>query len=169
MLERRSGGGCMTLFGLPFLLIGLLLIALGIIPDMGGEESLGILLLGSAFTAAGGWLVFWRGRIIVNRREGVLRMWWGFPVRVRVKEHRLDMVERVRLVRKERIDPSPRYKYLVQLDGQGLSDPIEMDWTWGYKTGYEKARQVAEMLAEFLKMPLEEPSNDEGTGRDLQD
>ena len=153
----------MTLFGLPFLLIGLLLMALGIIPDIGGEESLGIFLFGSAFTVAGGSLVFWRGRMIINRREGVLRMWWGFPVRVRVKEHRLDMVEHVRLVRKERIDPSPRYKYLVQLDGQGLSDPIEMDSTRGYEGGYEKAHQVAEMLAEFLKIQLEEPSNDEET------
>lgn len=153
----------MTIFGLPFFLIGLLLMALGIVPYMAGDESLAILLLGSAFTAAGGWLVFWRGRMIVNRREGVLRMWWGFPVR-RAKEHRLDMVECVRLVRKERLDRSPRYIYLVQLEGQRLSAPIEMDWTWGYKTGYEDARQVAEVLAEFLKMPLEEPSNDEGTG-----
>ena len=66
-LQIREGGGCLSLFGLPFFAAGvfLLLTAMGVIPVKGSEklEAWGlpvIGLMGVAFTAVGGGLVFGR-------------------------------------------------------------------------------------------------------------
>ena len=62
-LELRSGGGCISLFGMPFLLAGLfvLQIPLGLIPVQDRPEgpfvSVLIVLLGSVFAAVGAVLV----------------------------------------------------------------------------------------------------------------
>ena len=69
-LEIRSGGGCISIFGLPFLLAGLFVmqIPLGIIPMKGppGElPSIFVVLFGSMFAAVGACLVFGRSGIIM--------------------------------------------------------------------------------------------------------
>ncbi|HEU4692831.1 MAG TPA: hypothetical protein VFS23_30930, partial [Vicinamibacterales bacterium] len=80
-LEIREGGGCMTIFGLPFFAAGvfMLLVSAGLIPVEGGDDVLTRIvlpLMGIAFTLVGGALSFGRAWTIVDgtRRE-VLKQW----------------------------------------------------------------------------------------------
>ena len=74
-LELRSGGGCLSVFGLPFLLAGLFVmqIPLGLIPVEGSPgplPSVFVVLFGSVFAAVGAGLVFGRSGIVMDRGRG---------------------------------------------------------------------------------------------------
>ena len=73
-LEIRSGGGCISIFGLPFLLSA----SLSQIPrrpfpmkgSPGTLPSIFVVLFGSVFAAVGAGLVFGRSGIILDRGKG---------------------------------------------------------------------------------------------------
>src|SRR5512137_2953520 len=84
-LEIRSGGGCLLIFGLPFLLAGLFVmqIPLGIIPmecSPGLLPSVFVVLFGSVFAVVGAGLVFGRSGIILDRGRGRITQWYGLLV-----------------------------------------------------------------------------------------
>jgi len=67
MLEIRSGGGCLSIFGLPFLLAGLFVmqIPLGIIPiegAPGGLTSIFVILFGAVFVSSRRYFSIWTQR-----------------------------------------------------------------------------------------------------------
>ncbi len=77
ILELKSGGGCLSLFGLPFFLAGvfLLLATIQIVPFSNANEMpwwswLILGFMGIAFSAVGAALVFGRSWISLNRRTG---------------------------------------------------------------------------------------------------
>lgn len=77
ILELKSGGGCLALFGLPFFLAGvfLLLATVQIVPFSNANEMpwwswLILGFMGLAFSAVGAALVFGRSWISLNRRTG---------------------------------------------------------------------------------------------------
>lgn len=74
-LEIRSGGGCLSIFGLPFLLAGIFVmqIPLGIIPMEGSPGTLPaifVVLFRLVFAAVGAGLIFRRSGIILDRGRG---------------------------------------------------------------------------------------------------
>ena len=166
-LEIRSGGGCLSLFGMPFLLAGLIimLIPLGVIPfeeqPEGPLVSALIVLFGSVFAAVGAVLVFGRGGIILDRGRGRIVRWWGLLVPMRRVEHRLDAIRQVEMDfssgDKDSADTWP-----IRLAGEGVPKPI----TVAQPTAFSEARRVAEELARFLQKPLVDSSTGERVTRD---
>ena len=96
-IQIREGGGCMALFGLPFLGAGILvtLVGLRILPiaNAPGDSAfvwpvLG--LMGVAFTLVGGSLVFGRSWTTLDSTQRIVSKEWGLLVPMRAQTHRLD-------------------------------------------------------------------------------
>jgi len=101
-LEIRSGGGCISIFGLPFLLAGLFVmqIPLETIPMKGSPgtlPSIFVVLFGFVFAAVGAALVFGRSGIILDRGTGRIIQWFGLLVPMKRKEYLLDSIRQVEM------------------------------------------------------------------------
>ena len=166
-LELRSGGGCISVFGLPFLLAGLFImqIPLGLIPVEDRPEgplfSTLIVLFGSVFAAVGSALVFGRSGIILDRGRGRVVQWWGLLVPMKRVEHMLDAIRQVEMDF-SRGDKDSADTWPVKLSGEGIPKPI----TIAQPVDFAEARQVAEELARFLRKPLVDSSTGERVTRD---
>lgn len=75
-IEVREGGGCLAIFGLPFLLVGLLaaLIGFGGLPLQhyritAGTSSVALMVIGATFTLVGGALVFGRSWTMLSSAD----------------------------------------------------------------------------------------------------
>ena len=113
-LEIRSGGGCLSVFGLPFLLAGLFVmqIPLGIIPveaHRGPLPSVFVVLFGSVFAAVGAALVFGRSGIVLDRGPRPDHQWWGLLVPMKRTECMLDAIRQVEMdfPRRQRLRRTP--------------------------------------------------------------
>ncbi|NPV04599.1 MAG: hypothetical protein HPY67_07695 [Syntrophaceae bacterium] len=166
-LEIRSGGGCLSLFGMPFLLAGLfvLLVPLGIIPFENRLEGplalVFIFLFGFVFTAIGAALVFGRSGIILDRGRGRVTEWQGLIVPMRRVEHTLDAIRQVEMDF-SRGDSDSADSWPVRLAGEGIPKPI----TVAQPTVFAEAKRIAEELARFLQKPLVDSSTGERVTRD---
>ena len=166
-LELRSGGGCISVFGLPFLLAGLFImqIPLGLIPVEDRPEgplfSTLIVLFGSVFAAVGSALVFGRSGIILDRGRGQIVQWWGLLVPMKRVEHMLDAIRQVEMDF-SRGDKDSADTWPVKLSGEGIPKPIPI----AQPVDFAEARQVAEELARFLRKPLVDSSTGERVTRD---
>jgi len=165
-LELRSGGGCLSVFGIPFLLAGLFVmqIPLGIIPVKGPSGllfSIFIVLFGSVFAAVGAGLVFGRSGIILDRGRGRVVQWWGLLVPMKRVEHMLDLIRQVEMDF-SRGDSDSADTWPVKLAGEGLPKPIAVV----QPASFAEARQAAEELSRFLRKPLVDSSTGERVTRD---
>ena len=102
IIERKSGGGCLTLFGIPFFLAGLWVLLIGVgagpVPAAGGFlASTVAVLFGAIFMAVGGILIFGRSGLIIDRRENRVVQWHGLLVPLRRTIRPLDGFDGVRL------------------------------------------------------------------------
>jgi hypothetical protein len=156
-LEIREGGGCLSLFGLPFLAAGvvLLLAGLGAIPVRNGDGWAGPVMaaMGLAFVAVGGWLVLWRTRTTLDATRRQVTRARGLVVPRTFEERRLDGLAAVRLgFTAGGSDGSDTYP--VTLSGPGSSPMVKLldspDW--------ERSRRLAEEAAVLLGLPLEDAS-----------
>lgn len=161
-IEVRDGGGCVSLFGLPFLAAGLFLTAIGFgaLPLDNASEVPGwayplIVLMGLAFAAAGGvlalgrrWTVLDLSRRKVIRQRGLLVPMWR-------RESSLDQYESV-VLRHEAGDSDTPDTYPLVLRARGRAEDL------GLKSApdYASAREQARYLALFLNLPLEDASTD---------
>jgi hypothetical protein len=103
-LQVREGGGCLSLFGLPFLAAGIFVTLIGarILPvqNAAGVPAwawLLILLMGLVFVGVGGGLVLGRRWISLDTGRGIIRKAWGLLVPLRGEEYPLHDYEAVRL------------------------------------------------------------------------
>jgi hypothetical protein len=165
-LELRSGGGCLSVFGLPFLLAGLFVmqIPLGLIPVEGSPgplPSVFVVLFGSVFAIVGAGLVFGRSGIILDRGRGRIVQWWGLLVPMKRKEYLLDAIRQVEMDF-SRGDSDSAATWPVRLFGEGIPKPIAVV----QPMSFAEARQVDEELSRFLRKPLVESSTGERVTRD---
>ena len=157
-LESRSGGGCVSLVGVLFLLPGLLImqIPLGLVPLDTEGASLPwyvFVLFGLPFAAVGTVLVFGRSGFTIDRRRGVVRQWKGLVVPMRRTETLLSLYGCVRLGHQAG-DKNSADTYPVELAGPAAGTTLRI----GFPTDYTEARRVAEELSRFLDKPLEDSS-----------
>lgn len=159
-IEIREGGGCLALFGLPFLAAGLclLLVALRILPLQNARQVPAwawplIGLMGLAFVVVGGGLVFGRRWILLDAGRGLILKQWGLLVPLRSQELRLADHDAV-LLRFEAggSDSADRYPVLLRgAGGQGdlplTSSPL-----------YGVSREGAAAVARCLRLPLVDAS-----------
>jgi hypothetical protein len=165
-LEFRSGGGCLSIFGLPFLLAGLFVmqIPLGIIPVEGSTgplPSVFVVLFGSVFTVVGAGLVFGRSGIILDRGRGRVVQWYGLLVPMKRTEYMLDAIRHVEMDF-SRGDSDSADTWPVRLSGEGIAKPIVV----AQPVDFAEARQMAEELSRFLRKPLADSSTGERVTRD---
>jgi len=166
-LEIRSGGGCLSLFGMPFLLAGLfvMLVPSGLLPvegrPTGPYSSILLVLFGAVFAAVGAALVLGRSGIILDRGRGRIVRWWGLLVPMKRVEHMLDSIRQVEMDF-SRGDRDSADTWPVKLAGEGIPKPI----TVAQPTGFPEAKRIAEELARFLQKPLVDSSTGERVTRD---
>lgn len=165
-LEINRGGGCIAIFGLPFLLAGLFVmqIPLGIVPVKGSPgtlPSIFVVLFGAVFAAVGAALVFGRSGIILDRSRGHIIQWYGLLVPMKRKEYLLDSIRQVEMNFLSGDSDSPA-TWPVKLSGESIAKPISVL----QPTSFTEARQLAEELARFLRKPLVDSSTGERITRD---
>ena len=165
-LEINSGGGCISIFGLPFLLVGLFVmqIPLGIIPVKGSPgtlPSIFVVLFGAVFAAVGAALVFGRSGIILDRSRGHIIQWYGLLVPMKRTEYLLDSIRQVEMNFSSGDSDSPA-TWPVKLSGENITTPLSVL----QPTSFTEARQLAEELARFLRKPLVDSSTGETITRD---
>jgi hypothetical protein len=157
-IQISEGGGCMSLFGVPFFLAGLFMIAavtgvIHIADQPGGWGFLLLVLMSVAFTAVGGVLVFGRRWLTLDvlNRAAIRRQ--GLIVAMHRTERPLGEFNSV-IIRLEIDSETPdRYRiFLRAVTGQDLAV------CWSYK--YEESFQRAEFLARFLQFPLHDTITD---------
>jgi len=159
IIRISSGGGCLTVFGIPFFLVGILalLTCVGVLPLRGDGGELSLMaagLFGAVFTGVGGVLIFGRSGLIIDRGRNQVVQWQGLVIPLKRIVHRLDRFVAVRLER-DRQEKSILYK--VQLKGDDATETIAVESL----SDYGRARQAAEELSRFLRKPME----DRSTGR----
>jgi len=173
-LQFRSGGGCLCLFGLPFFCVGLfvMLASVGLLGGKGGGPPwiFGI-PFGGIFACVGAGFLFGRAGIVLDRRESRATSWWGLLVPMRRRERPLAEFGRVTISREVRRSKNSTYTvYPVRLacgaPGAGTADGYEADAGGGpldleEPRTFEKARAMAEEVAKFLSLPVEDRSGDQ--------
>ena len=165
-LEMTSGGGFLSLFGIPFLLAGLFImqIPLGLIPvEQEGEPWMRLFfpVFGGIFAVVGAGLVFGRYGLILDRTRGRMVQWWGLLVPMKRKEYLLEVIRQVDLDL-SRGDSDSANTWPVTISGAGIPKPIIVT----QPTEYTEARRFAEELSRFLNKPLVDSSTGERVTRD---
>lgn len=159
-LEIREGGGCMSLFGAPFLAAGvfLILVGAGIVP-LENEAELPawawpvFVLMGLVFFAAGTGLVFGRSRTVIDAGRGSIMRQWGLLVPFKRKDLNLHDYDAV-IIRLDAGDSESVDRYRALLRSQHRGD----DLTLYSSTEYIESRDRAAYVARFLGIPLKDQS-----------
>lgn len=160
-LQIRDGGGCMSVFGLPFLAAGifLFLTIVGVVP-MGNADEMPawawpfLSLMAVAFTAVGGGLAFGRSWTTIDRAQRQVIRQLGLLIPMRERIMSLDGYTAVRLG-VEQGDSDTVDKFPVALTGPaGSTLPLHSF------TDYTTARQCAKAVAAHLQLEIEDASTD---------
>jgi hypothetical protein len=160
-LRIREGGGCLSLFGLPFFAAGvLLLLAVSGVVPMGNAERLPaiawplLVLMGIAFTAVGGGLAFGRSWTTIDRSQSRIVKQWGLLIPMRERIVPLHGYSAVRLSVVEG-DSDTADRFPIALTGQSGPDlPLFVS------NAYAEARACAKTVAEHLHLDVEDASTD---------
>ena len=161
-IEIREGGGCLSIFGIPFLAAGIFTALVGaqVIPVSNRNEVPDwawplIFLMGLAFIAVGGSLVFGRRWTILDTGRGVIVKQAGLLVPLRKEQFTLSDYDCVRL-RFEEGDSDTADRYPVIVQGKGSRPNL----TLASPTDYAAARDEAYYIASFLNLPLVDATTD---------
>jgi hypothetical protein len=161
-LEIKSGGGCLSVFGLPFLGAGIfiLLVALDVVP-LSNESNLEwwahplLFVMGTIFAGVGGGLVFGRKWIIIDKATNKITKVWGLIIPMKREELNLSDYNSV-AIKFTRGDSDSADQYPIALS----SNSNNKEFPLSSFIDYGDARKQAVTIAEFLKIPL----SDESTG-----
>lgn len=160
-LQMRVGGGCLSVFGLPFFAAGLflLLVTVGLVPvsnaeDIGLLAALVMALMGALFTAVGGGLVLGRQWITVDGTRRVLVTETGLLVPMRSTTQPLDGYTTV-AIGFDAGDSDTADRFPVTFTGPGRK-ALAICRT----TDYARARSGGAAIAQLLRLDLEDASSD---------
>ena len=161
-LRMRDGGGCLSLFGVPFFLAGVfaMLIGTGVVRTGNAADVplwvwWFIFLVGLAFAAAGGGLMLGRRWITIDKARGVLCKQWGLLVPMKGDECNLQDFEAV-LLRVEAGNSDTADRYPVLLKGK----PGRSDLRLTSSPAYGEARERGAAVARFLGVQLIDATTD---------
>ena len=161
-LVIREGGGCLSLFGLPFLAAGVFLVLVGlqVIPMSNRDEVPGwawpaLFLMGLVFAAVGVNLVFGRRWITLDAGRGIIVRQAGLLVPIRREEHRAADFVGVRLGFEEG-DSDTSDRFPIELVGKEERQPLALASPLDFAAG----RDQAEFIARFLGLPFIDATTD---------
>lgn len=158
-LKYTSGGGCLALFGLPFLLAGLGIIASGLAGHLkmegGGQASIFFYLpFGGIFALVGSGLVFGRSGTTLDSRRRIFFTWWGMLFPFSKSEHHFDDFDQIKISQKiVRSDKSTRITYPVDAIGPG-----DKQVTIHTLSAALEARRIAEQVAKLMNLGVKDVS-----------
>lgn len=164
-IEVREGGGCASLFGLPFLAAGIFVALVGSrivpadnpqdVPEWGWPL---IVLMGLVFTGVGAGLVFGRRWILIDKTLGKISKRWGLLIPFKHQDHYLHEYDAV-LIRFDAGDSETSDHFPVLLRGKHGADdlPLTNPLTYG------ESRQGAAQLARLLRIPIVDSTTDHDT------
>ncbi|MBN1341827.1 MAG: hypothetical protein JXQ73_04065 [Phycisphaerae bacterium] len=166
-LAGRSGGGCLAVFGLPFLIAGVAftIAALsGEVKQTGTNEPAPLYFavpFGLLFATVGAVLVFGRRGVVLDRRNRELTTWYGLMVPIKSKRRSLDGFNEVGLTKEVRQSQKSSYTcFPVRLTGSPepflIEEPRE----------YQQSRRQAERVAKFLDLPMVDKSSGQAVRRE---
>lgn len=151
--ELKSGGGCMALFGLPFLLIGISVIASVFIPaEVRNGDPIpwyfGI-PFGSIFTAVGGSLIFGRSLFVIDKiNDRVIKSWCLFAP-LKKEEYDLSEFNKIKVTKEvRRGNNSTTTVYPVYLEGEDTELNVQESQL------YNESRKLSEELSNFLNFDV---------------
>ena len=158
-LEIREGGGCLTLFGLPFLATGIfmMLASFGVVTMHNDGEpvtQVTLLLLAVLFTLVGAVLSFGRSITAIDVGQHVVTKQWRVLLPVRTWTYQLGDYSTVTLAF-VRGDSDSADKYPIGLKGNSVA-PLPLC----SPTQYAEARQCAAAVARHLGLDIEDTSTD---------
>ncbi|MFN7985439.1 MAG: hypothetical protein U0Q11_26665, partial [Vicinamibacterales bacterium] len=159
-LVIREGGGCIAIFGLPFFVAGLGLLAgsLGLFADTASDSRPwarpALFFMGLVFTAVGGGLVFGRQWTTIDRAARVVRKQQGLLIPLRETTTPLDACTTVSMGFVEG-DSDSADRFPVTLK-DGARDVL----TLSSFTDYGQARTCATAVAQHLALSFEDASSD---------
>jgi hypothetical protein len=164
-LKITQGGGCLRIFGTPFLLAGVFvsLIGLGIIKVENASEVPFwdwpiIFVMGLIFTCVGAVLVFGRSWILIDKGKGIISNIKGLIVPMKRQDYKLADFEAVTIDYIEG-DSDTSERYEVRLKKKSGIDNIML-----YSSArYGDSSTRALFLAGFLRLTLEDSSSDNKT------
>jgi hypothetical protein len=160
-LKITQGGGCISIFGMPFLLAGIFVTLMGLqvirvenaseVPFWAWPV---ITLMGAVFTCVGGVLVFGRTWITIDTGSGSISEVKGIIKPIKRQDFRLVEFDRIAL---DFIpgDSDTSDSYEVNLS-KITGGKLKLSSSVQYSDSYEKAV----FLAEFMKMTLEDNSTE---------
>jgi hypothetical protein len=157
IIEYRGGGGCLSLFGLPFLVAGLYIMQIptGFIPVEGDSPPWYFLVpFGFVFAAAGFAMVFGRNGTTIDLRKRKILQWWGLLVPFKRNTHSLDLFNTVRLS-KESGDSDSSDTYPIYLEGSNTGNRLKINAS----TDYQTAKYSAEELSRFLNFTMDDDTS----------
>ena len=167
VLEMRSGGGALMIFGLPFLAAGIFVIgaSLGLWMKKGAPPVFFALPFGGVFAAIGAAFVLGRRGVLVNVRDRNVVTWWGLLVPFRSTACALNQYDHVGLTREIRRSKNSTYTvYPVRLTGDEAKRI-----SFGEPRNYKEARAGAEQLAKFVQLDLVDSSSGQAIRRGPND
>ncbi len=158
-LQIREGGGCLTLFGLPFFATGIfmMLASFGVVTMRSDGEAVTqatAFLLGVLFTFVGGVLTFGRSIATIDIGQQVITKQWRILLPVRTWTYQLGDYTTVTLAF-VRGDSDSADKYPIGLKGSAVA-PLPLC----SPTQYAEARQYAAAVARHLGLDVEDTSTD---------
>ena len=163
-LQIREGGGCMSWFGLPFFAAGILMMltVVGVVPVSNADEQSAyvwvlLIVMSVAFITVGGALVFGRRWTTIDRAQRAVIKQWGLLVPLHEQSTRFDGYTAVRLGFVEG-DSDSADRFPVALKATAGAEMQLADFT-----SYTGARECVRMLAEHLRLDVEDASTDHPT------
>lgn len=165
-LQGSSGGGCLALFGLPFLLAGLFVLIAGSLGKMESETGdpaplYVVIPFGLVFASVGSIFVFGRYGIVIDKDAGEITTWYGLLTPMKTKREPLGELDEVRVTKElRRHSNSTNTVYPVRLVAGTKPLTIEENGTYG------QSRKLAEDLATFLELPLVDQSSGQSIRRE---
>lgn len=161
-LELRKGGGCLSLFGLPFLMAGLFVMFLGlaVIPLSRGAltpwwSTLIMAVVGMVFAAVGGGLVLGRGWITIDSSQQKIWVSWGLLRPMRTTIYQIAEFRSV-IIGYKAGDSDTSESYPISLSSINAGKDLPLCEV----SKYEDAVAQGKLLMEFLRFPLEDTSSD---------
>jgi len=161
-LRIKEGGGCTSVFGIPFFVAGLFITLVGgrIVPVENSAQIPPwgwplIIIMGLIFAAVGGGLTFGRRWTIFDKSRGIILKQWGLLIPMRQEQHSLQSYKMVAI----RFDPgdsdtADRYPVVLRAADE------QADLILCSSTEYSESRNRAAYIAKFLHYSLVDASTE---------
>jgi hypothetical protein len=160
-LQIREGGGAIAVFGLPFFAAGVFLVltVLGVVPVSNAGQMHefawpAFMLMGAAFTAVGGTLVFGRSWTTIDTAQRTVSKQWGLVLPFGGRTFPLDGYTAVTLGFVQG-DSDTSDRFPVGLKGSAAADLPLCSFT-----AYPQSRESAAAVALHLRLPVEDATTD---------